>query len=67
MNNIDFGDKVRHKTDNKYNAFLMTVEEVENDKFICQYVDMHTHETKTAEFTENEIELVEKADGGFIS
>ena len=67
MNNIDFGDKVRHKTDNKFNAFLMTVLVIEGDKFTCQYVDMYTHETKTAEFTETEIELVEKAEGGFIS
>jgi hypothetical protein len=66
MNTIDIGDKVRHKTDNKYNALQMEVKEIEEGKILCDYFDYIGNNTKEKWFDENELELLQKAEGGFI-
>lgn len=65
MANIEFGDKVRHKGNNDYNVFLMTVTEVEDDKVQCRYYDKGQI-SKEKWFDIMDLELVEKTDGGFI-
>jgi hypothetical protein len=66
MNTIDLGDKVRHKSDNSYNALQMEVREIEDDKILCDYFDNTEKLMKEKWFNENEIELVQKAEGGFL-
>lgn len=66
MNTIDLGDKVRHKSDNSYNALQMEVREIENDKILCDYFDNTEKLMKEKWFNENELELVQKAEGGFL-
>lgn len=66
MNTIELGDKVRHKSDNSYNALQMEVREIEVDKFLCDYFDNTEKLTKEKWFNENELELVQKAEGGFL-
>lgn len=66
MNTIDLGDKVRHKSDNSYNALQMEVREIEDDKILCDYFDNTEKVMKEKWFNENELELVQKAEGGFL-
>jgi len=66
MNTIELRDKVRHKSDNSYNALQMEVREIEVDKFLCDYFDNTEKLTKEKWFNENELELVQKAEGGFL-
>ena len=66
MNTIDLGDKVRHKSDNSYNALQMEVREIEDDKILCDYFDNTEKLMKEKWFNENELELVQKAEGGFF-
>ena len=66
MKTIEFGDKVMHKTDNKYNAFQMEAKKIEEGKILCDYFDNVEKKTKEKWFDENELELVQKAEGGFI-
>jgi len=66
MNTIDLGDKVRHKSDNSYNALQMEVREIEDDKILCDYFDNTEKLMKEKWFNENELELVQKAEGGFL-
>jgi hypothetical protein len=66
MNTIEFGDKVRHKSDNKYNALQMEVKEIETGKILCDYFDNTEKVMKEKWFNENELELVQKAEGGFF-
>jgi len=66
MKTIDIGDKVRHKTDNRYNALLMEVKEIEEDKILCDYFDNVEKKTKEKWFDENELDLVKKTEGGFF-
>ena len=65
MTTIDIGDKVRHKTDMAYNALLMEVIDIEDDKILCDYTDNKDKQIKTKWFNENELELAQKAEGGF--
>ena len=65
MTTIDIGDKVRHKTDMVYNALLMEVIDIEEDKILCDYTDNKDKQIKTKWFNENELELAQKAEGGF--
>ncbi len=66
MNTIDFGDKVKHKSDNSYNALQMEVREIEDGKILCDYFDNTEKLMKEKWFNENELELVQKAEGGFF-
>lgn len=66
MGTIEIGDKVRHKTDNKYNALQMEVKEVEGEKVLCEYFDFKDKTEKEKWFDENELELIQKAEGGFL-
>ena len=66
MNTIDLGDKVRHKSDNSYNALQMEFREIEDDKILCDYFDNTEKGMKEKWFNENELELVQKAEGGFL-
>lgn len=66
MNTIDLGDKVRHKFDNSYNALQMEVREIEDDKILCDYFDNTEKLMKEKWFNENELEVVQKAEGGFL-
>lgn len=65
MGTIDIGDKVRHKTVNKYNALQMKVQEIEDGKILCDYFDYADKSEKEKWFDENELELIEKIEGGF--
>ncbi len=66
MNKIDLGDKVRHKTDNTFNALQMEVKEMEESKILCDYFDNTEKVMKEKWFNENELELIQKAEGGFL-
>ena len=66
MTTIDIGDKVRHNAENKYNAIQMEVKEIEEGKILCDYFDNVEKITKEKWFDENELEFVQKADGGFF-
>jgi len=66
MNTIDTGDKVRHKSDNKYNGLQMEVKEIEDGKILCDYFDTDNKTTKEKWFNEDELELVQKAEGSFF-
>lgn len=67
MRTIDIGDKVRHKTDNNYNALQMEAKEIENEKILCDYFDNSDKCTKEKWFKINELELVQKTEGGFFN
>jgi len=67
MNTIDTGDKVRHKSDNKYNALQMDVKDIEESKILCDYFDNEDKTTKEKWFAKDELELVQKAEGGFLN
>lgn len=65
MTNIEFGDTVRHKSNNIYNFSLMTVTgDVEDGKVKCRYYDKG-QVSKEELFDIVDLELVEKTDGGF--
>jgi hypothetical protein len=66
MNTIDIGDKVRHKTDNIYNALQMEVIEIDKGRILCNYYDCNEKKEKEKWFNENELELVQKVEGGFL-
>lgn len=66
MRTMDIGDKVRHKTNNKYNALQMEVKEIEDGKILCDYFDNADKNTKEKWFDEDELELDQKAEGGFF-
>lgn len=67
MSNIDFGDKVRHKTNQDYNALLITVKDTEGDKALCEYTDIKDRTLKEKWFDKEDLELVQKAEGGFTN
>lgn len=67
MYTIAEGDKVKHKYLLKYNNLLMLVTEIEDEKIYCEYFDSTTKETIQTSFNLNEIELVEKVEGGFVN
>ena len=64
---MDIGDKVRHRTDNNYNALQMEVKEVGEGKILCDYFDYKENVSKEKWFDESELELVTKAEGGFFN
>lgn len=67
METIDIGDKVRHKTDNKYNALLMEAKEFNDRKILCEYFDYADKSTKEKWFDENELELIQKGESEFFN
>lgn len=67
MNNIDYGDKVRHKSVEDYNVLLMTVTDIEEDKILCEYTDRNERITKEKWFDKDDLEVVQKSEGGFIN
>ncbi|MBS1640864.1 MAG: hypothetical protein JST94_00860 [Bacteroidetes bacterium] len=68
MYQIEIGDTVRHKTNQLYNRLPMTVIEIDEDKIYCNYFDNHEQtDKKSPPFSANELELIKKVDGRFVS
>lgn len=65
MQTIEFGDKVRHKTNNDYNSHPMDVMDTDENKILCSYFDRIDKTTKEKWFEQNELEIVQKIEGGF--
>jgi hypothetical protein len=66
MKTIEFGDKVRHKTNNDYNAHPMDVMDTNKNNILCRYFDHIEKTTKEKWFKETELNLISKTDGGFF-
>ncbi|EKB48196.1 hypothetical protein [Cecembia lonarensis] len=66
MNSIEFGDKVRHKTNNDYNVHPMDVMEVDENKVLCSYFDRIEKTIKEKWFNYSDLELISKTEGGFF-
>lgn len=66
MNTFEFGDKVRHKTNNDYNTHPMDVMDTDESKILCSYFERIEKIMKEKWFDETELDLISKAEGGFI-
>lgn len=65
MQPIEFGDKVKHKTNNDYNTHPMDVIDIEESKILCSYFDRIEKTMKEKWFEQDELEIVQKVEGGF--
>jgi hypothetical protein len=66
MNNLQFDDKVRHITNNNFNATLITVIDIKAEIVECEYFNFQKKVFEKVEFHYSELELVQRNEGGFI-
>lgn len=63
---MNVGDKVKHKTNNKYNGLMMTLVEIADAGIVCEYFYYQTKEMKLETFSEDDIEIVIENQDGFM-